>query len=109
MIANPILLNLPIPIETSRLTLRPPQTGDGKAYNEAVLESFAELSMWMPWAKLKPTVDEDEEFARRAAAKWILREELGLWIYDKSSGEFIGAIWLHNIDWHLPCFEMGTG
>lgn len=102
-----ILLDLPIPISTARLLIRPPGAGDGKACNEAIIESFSELNTWMPWAREQPTIDESEAFARQASADWITRKELLLWIYDKDSGEFIGASGFRNIDWTVPCFEIG--
>jgi len=70
---KPILLDLPTPIITPRLILRPPQIGDGIIVNEAVLESFDELKQSMPWAKEKPSVEISEEFVRRAAENWILK------------------------------------
>lgn len=70
---KPILIDLPTPIFTPRLVLRPPQIGDGIVINEAVLESFEELHRFLHWAKEKPTVAESEELVRLAAANWILK------------------------------------
>jgi hypothetical protein len=39
-IIKPILIDLPMPIITSRLLIRPPQIGDGVALNAAIIESF---------------------------------------------------------------------
>lgn len=61
---KPILLDLPMPITTPRLLLRPPQIGDGAIINAAVLETFDLLHPIMPWAQAKPTVDESEEYVR---------------------------------------------
>lgn len=87
--------------------IRPPRAGEGQACNEAIQESFNELHRWMPWAKTRPTIDETEEFARRAAANWILRNDLILWIFDKNTQEFLGATGFHSIDWKIPRFEIG--
>lgn len=43
-IMKPILLDLPMPIITPRLLLRPPQPGDGIALNAAVSESYDNTS-----------------------------------------------------------------
>jgi RimJ/RimL family protein N-acetyltransferase len=104
---NPVLLDIPMPIETPRLVIREPLHGDGPEVNAAVLESFAELEQWMPWADHKPTVEESEESVRRGYAKWILREDLRLMLFDKQSGIFIGGSGLHRIDWKIPSFEIG--
>lgn len=107
MITKPILLDIPVPIITSRLLIRPPQAGDGIVVNDAILESFKELKEWMPWAQVRPKVDETEEFMRQAAAKWMLREDLVLFIFDKNTGEFLGGTGFHRIDWKIPRFEIG--
>jgi RimJ/RimL family protein N-acetyltransferase len=102
-----ILVDLPIPIETDRLVIRPPQPGDGLELNCAVRESFPELHRWLPWAEKEPTSDESEENVRRAYARWILREDLRLTFFDRVSGRMVGSTGLHRIDWTLPRFEIG--
>lgn len=104
---NPILLDLPIPIGTPRLILRPPQAGDGLVVNQAVLESFDTLNQWMPWADHKPSIEESEMFVRTAQAQWILRQELTLFIFDSSKTTLLGATGFHTINWKLPSFEIG--
>ena len=104
---NPILLDVHTPITTQRLQLRHPKPGDGKAINEAVLESFDELHEWMPWAEKRPSIDDSEEYARRAYASWILREDLILLILDKNTNELVGSTGLHKIKWEIPSFEIG--
>ncbi len=44
-----VLLDLPMPITTSRILLRPPQSGDGVVLNAAVLESFDNASGRFSW------------------------------------------------------------
>lgn len=57
---NPILLEVPVPIKTDRLLLRPVQAGDGLIVSRAVEESFEQFRQWMPWAKTKQTVQDSE-------------------------------------------------
>lgn len=108
---KPILLNLPIPIITPRLLIRPPVIGDGKLLNTAILESFETLKNYMLWAKEKPTLDDSEEVVRREAANWILRNkedpELMLLLFDKGTNDLIGASGFHAIDWDVPSVETG--
>ncbi len=40
---KPILIDLPMPILTPRLLIRPPRVDDGIELNEAVIESFETL------------------------------------------------------------------
>lgn len=104
---SPILLDLPMPITTPRLVIRPPEPGIGKEVNQAIIESFNEIHPWLPWADHKPVVEETEEVIRRNCAKWILREDLSLFIYDRATGKFVGGTGLHRIDWAVPAFEIG--
>ncbi|CEG57828.1 GNAT family N-acetyltransferase [Legionella fallonii] len=108
---KPILINLPMPIITPRLLIRPTQVNDGKAVNAAILESYEELHRFMDWAKTKPSVEDSEEQARLAAANWILKRNeepwLQLFIYDKTTGEFIGGTGFHHIIWEVPSVETG--
>jgi len=108
---KPILLDLPMPIITPRLILRPPQIGDGIIVNEAILESYKVLSEFMLWSKKIPSVEESEEFARQAAANWILKNNdepyLPLFIFDKETKHFIGGTGYHHYDWNVPSIETG--
>jgi ribosomal-protein-serine acetyltransferase len=108
---NPILIDLPIPIETPRLLMRPPKIGDGAMLNAAVLESFDLLNKFMLWANEKPSLEESEEIVRREAANWIFKKkedpELMLLILDRKTNDFIGATGFHDINWDIPCVETG--
>jgi ribosomal-protein-serine acetyltransferase len=106
-IDDPLLLDLPAQILTERLSIAPPAPGDGPLLNRAIAESFAELHEWMPWAARMPTVEESERFVREAAANYLRRSDLPLFLRDRSSLEFIGASGLHRIDWSVPRFEIG--
>lgn len=108
---KPILLDLPMPITTPRMIIRPPQLGDGALCNAAIIESFSILQEFMPWAAQQPTIAESEQFVREAAANWILKKcdepWLPLFMFEKSSNNFIGATGYHHINWDVPCLETG--
>lgn len=108
---KPVLFNFPLPIETPRLVLRSPRMGDGKIVNAAIIESLAELKLFMPWALNTPSVDDTEEFVRLAAANWIVKRNeepyLPLFIFDKSARDFVGATGFHHFNWDIPCLETG--
>ena len=71
---DPILLDLPTPVYTNRLLLRPPKAGDGKLVNTAIKASFEELHKWMHWASKMPSIEESEIDVRKDMAQWILRK-----------------------------------
>jgi len=105
---KPILVDVPTPIFTPRLMIRPPQAGDGKVMNAAILESVAELKPWMPWVRKSiPTVEESEEVCRQSQAKFLLREDMTMFAFDRESGEFIGSTGLHRFNLEHGVFEIG--
>jgi RimJ/RimL family protein N-acetyltransferase len=104
---KPLLLDIPDFIETERLLLRTPRAGDGPAIHEAVMESMAELQVWMPWAKPDRQLDESEAFARRSVAHWIERTNLDMLLVEKETGLVVGCGGFPRMDWEVPSFEIG--
>jgi RimJ/RimL family protein N-acetyltransferase len=106
-VAQPILLDFPDHFSTERLHLRAPRPGDGAVIYQAIQESLHTLQPWMPWANPAPRPEDSELYARRAAARFILREELNFLILRREDEVLAGATSLHSIDWSVPCFEIG--
>ena len=104
---NTILLDFPHAFETERLILRCPFPGDGPDVNEAIVESREELKQWMPWATALPSVEQSEENVRRAHAQFLLREDLRLHMFSKTTQRFIGSTGLHRMNWKVGRFEIG--
>jgi RimJ/RimL family protein N-acetyltransferase len=108
---DPLLIEVPERIETERLVVRTPRAGDGGVVNAAVQASHAELAPWLPWAVTLPSVDESEAHCRRAHAKFLLRDDLTMFVFargaDDREGELVGGTGLHRIDWTLRRFEVG--
>ena len=106
-IEKPILFDLPVPIRTQRLVLRPLAPGDGKALFEAVSESMAELAPWdiMDCVKPSTTPDDCEVIARKCAAGFIQRNFLlfGMW----AESRFIGIADLGIYNWKIPAGKFG--
>jgi RimJ/RimL family protein N-acetyltransferase len=44
---------------------------------------------------------------RRWRAKWDLREDLAVSIWERDNGRFVGGAGLHRIDWRVGSFEIG--
>lgn len=111
---NPLLRDFPDEFETERLIIRAPRPGTGALSYEAVCESIEDLRRWMPWAQKEPSIEEYEEVCRRAHAKWLLREDLMLYLwlkdgapFDLPDGALAGCSGLHRMDWNVPKFEIG--
>jgi len=104
---NSILIDIPMPIEAPRLLLRNVMPGDGKAMAEAQADSFKELNRWMDWAKEPNDADKMEIVARENHAKFILRQDIMIVGFEKSSGKFVIGTGLHRMDWNTGYFEIG--
>ena len=105
---DPVLLDVPQPIETPRLVLRAPRPGDGAALNEAVLESIEALQRWMPWAIPTPTPEQSESWCRTSAAEFIERKHFALLLLARQdTGTLVGSSGMKAIDWKVPRFEIG--
>ena len=104
---SPILRDIPEEFETERLIIRVPRPGDGPGLNAAVIETFDELALWMPWANKRPSVEKSEENSRKAYSLFLSREDITLRLIHKESGLFLGSSGLHPRDWDVPKFEIG--
>lgn len=102
-----ILIDVPMPIATPRLILRPLQAGDGAALTEAKAETWDELCRWMPWTDGGQDAAADEVYARTSAAKFTLREDLVMVGLEKDTGRPVIWTGLHRFDWNLRRFEIG--
>lgn len=103
----PVLYNLPDEIVRQRIFLRPYRPGDGAALWEAVEESREHLRPWLPWTDTYRTPNDAEASARRFQARWILREDMVVGVWDRASGRFVGGAGLHPAEWDVPSFEIG--
>lgn len=103
----PILVELPDELVGEKVLIRPYRAGDGAALWEAVDESREHIVPWLPWGDTHKTPADSEAFARRLAAKWLLREDLGLSVWDRAGERYLGGTGLHRMDWDVPSFEIG--
>ena len=104
---NPILYNLPDELVGERIVVRPRRGGESAAVWEAVEESREMISPWLPWVEGTRSSDDCEAAGRRAWARWLLREDLMVGIWDRATGRFLGGSGLHRLDWDVPAFEIG--
>ncbi len=103
----PILHELPSQLLGERVLVRPYQPGDGAALWEAVEESREHIRPWLPWGDTHRSPDDSEAFVRKWQARWLLREDLAVGIWERATGRFLGGSGLHNGNWAVPSFEIG--
>ena len=98
---------LPEQLETDRLIIRVAKLGDGAAFNAAIVESLSELAPWLGWVTPTPSIEQSEQSCRKAYARYLLNEDLMVFLIFKNSGVLVGGSGLHNADWIQGIFEVG--
>jgi len=109
-VTDPLLLDIPAPIETARLVVRPHRAGDGPVLHAALAESIVELRrfLWnLPWVAEDPTPGSAEARCRTCESNFIARTELAFLVFEKASGVLVASVGLHRIDWRVPKMEVG--
>jgi ribosomal-protein-serine acetyltransferase len=106
---NPVLIDVPMPIRTPRLLIRPPQPGDGVATASAVSETWEDLHRWMAWAESldNHSAEQMEIRTRQIMAKFVLREEFNLLGVEIASGQPVIRCGFHGVDWKARQCETG--
>ena len=100
-VVDPILMDVPMPIRTPRLLIRPKEPGDGATTSAAVLETWEELHRWMRWAENRDafTAEAMEIKCRQDMASFILRENIGLIGIETRTDTAVVWCALNEIDW----------
>ncbi|HTX90693.1 MAG TPA: GNAT family protein [Anaerolineales bacterium] len=102
-------LELPTPIETERLLLRPYQPGDSAWYWEMSLRNRDHL---LPFESDNPILalkglEDAEILVREFAAAWETRKYFFLGAFEKPGLEFAAQIYIGVVNRDLPEFEVG--
>ena len=105
---DPTLIELPMPIVTERLEIRPYRREDATAMSEAVSSSVDHLRRWLPWADTDgQSVEKSLAVIAEMQAKWARREDLVVGVFDRESEAMLGGSGLHRMDWQVRRFEIG--
>jgi RimJ/RimL family protein N-acetyltransferase len=104
---EPVLVELPDALVGERVMVRPYDEADAAGLWEAIEESRETLGHWMPWVTQYHSEEDALAFARRVRARWMLREDLVVGIFDRDTGRLLGGSGLSRIDWDIRRFEIG--
>jgi RimJ/RimL family protein N-acetyltransferase len=89
-----------------RVLVRPYRLEDAAALQEAVAESREHVRPWLPFADEHQTVDESRDFIIRCTARWLLREDLLVGLWDVETLRYVGGSGLHPRNWDVGSFEI---
>jgi ribosomal-protein-serine acetyltransferase len=90
-----------------RVLVRPYRESDAQALHEAVEESREHIRPWLPFADAHQTVEESRDWILHQMAKWLLREDFFVSIWDKTGKHYLGGSGLHPRNWKIGYFEIG--
>jgi len=110
MVADkPALIDVPMPIRTPRLLLRPRRPGDGEFTLAAIRETWDELHQWMAWAEDLDsfTAERIDARYRQATGSFLERDVIELLGIEVASGEPVVWCGLHDIDWRARRCDTG--
>lgn len=98
---------LPERIVSDRLIVRLPESTDVVALNRAIVDSHAELKVWMEWAVEPQKLDETRKFCVESRTSWESESALNCLMVERDSGEIVGGCGYPRLDWTVPKFEIG--
>jgi RimJ/RimL family protein N-acetyltransferase len=75
--------------------LRSWMPGDGAALREAAVSSYEHLKATMPWADAEQTVHQAEHLVRAMRARWLLREDFAIALWNADETRVLGGSGLH--------------
>lgn len=104
---DPLLIEVPMPIRTPRLLIKPREKGEGRVIHEAIMENLEHLKPWMAWAHGAQSAQQAESVCRSCIADFWARRDFVLSIYDPSGTEFIGSTGIHRPNWKVRSFMIG--
>lgn len=104
---RPVLRDVPDELIGDRVVVRPYRPGDGAPLWDAVEESREHLLPWLSWGDTHKSPMDSEEFVRKMHARWYLREDMPVGIWERATERYLGGSGLHRIDWEVPSFEVG--
>lgn len=109
VVTSQVLIEVPMPIRTPRLTIRPKEIGDGAITSAAVTETWEELNRWMRWAENRDafTAELLEIRNRQVMASFLLRETIELIGIETQTGKAIVWCGFHDIDWKARQCDTG--
>jgi RimJ/RimL family protein N-acetyltransferase len=87
-----------IELTEGSILIRPFRAGDEDVLYEAVRESIAEVSVWLPWCHQDYSIEESREFITSREIASQGGEWYSFGIFEKNSGIFLGGVGINFIN-----------
>jgi ribosomal-protein-serine acetyltransferase len=96
-----------IQLTDGSVVLRPYQLSDADRLYEAVRESLAELSVWLPWCHLGYSIEESRAWIESRAEVWAKGTQYDFTINDPRDGSFLGGCGLNQVNRVIAFANLG--
>ena len=94
-------------IENENIQLRRVRPSDAEAVFEAVTESIAELSTWMPWCTKDYSIRESKTWCESREAGWSKKIEYDFVIIDRREETLLGICGINNVNAEVRFANLG--
>jgi RimJ/RimL family protein N-acetyltransferase len=87
-----------VELSDGTILVRPYRQEDADVLYEAVRESIAEVSPWLPWCREDYLIEESREFVSTRGKSAADAEWYSFGVFEKESGKFLGGVGLNFIN-----------
>jgi RimJ/RimL family protein N-acetyltransferase len=97
-------------IDTDQFVLRVPQSADGLAVYDAVVDVIEQLRVWpgsWPWAGQEQSMTVSTAYCERARDNFDCGSKWSLFVHDRASKQVVGNVEFHTIYSELNMWELG--
>jgi len=105
------MIEIPMPVTTPRLLLRPIVKDDAEAVLDLKKESWNEFLKWMIWVHPPSietrTLEDEKEFCARMQERVERKEAIHCLAFSRADGRLVGHGSLGRCDWSIPMFTLG--
>jgi ribosomal-protein-serine acetyltransferase len=94
-------------LSDGHVLIRPYRAEDIKVMYEAVRESIAEVSPWLPWCHADYTIEETTAFVMARDEAWERDEAYAFGVFDAAAGAYLGGVGLNFVNRIHQCANLG--
>jgi RimJ/RimL family protein N-acetyltransferase len=93
-------------LKGERVLVRPYRDADAVTLFEAIEESRPHLQQWIGFDKGHQSLEQTRDWIVRQGAKWQLREDMTVGIWEITSGHYVGDTRLYPHNWDSGYFSL---
>jgi len=94
-------------LSDGKILIRPYRAEDIEAMYEAVRESVAEVSLWLPWCHADYAIEETTAFVMARDEAWKNDEAYAFGVFDAAAGTYLGGVGLNFVNRIHQCANLG--